>query len=99
MAQSPQEYLPPFQYVGPKSVTWGAGGNNCVVTDDAVNSNSLPDLIATSAVAGTWHISNVTPTSSTTNASTGVITTTAGSFTVTSSDSESSGVTFSYKLN
>lgn len=98
MAQSPQRYAPEFELSAPGTATWGSGGNTSVVTDANVMATSLPVIVKTSATAGTWYVSAITPTSSSTNPSTGVITVTDGSFTITSSDAESSGVTFSYKL-
>lgn len=94
---SPQLYLPPEMYIGSTTGTWGAGGNTSVVTDTNVNSTSLPLVVPTSTFAGRWWITAITPSSSSTSGA-GVITVTAGSFTINSSSSENSAVTFSYKL-
>lgn len=97
MAQSPQRYAPEFFEVTPGSQTWGSGGNTCTVTDANVMANTIPVIVKTSATIGNWYVSAITPTSSSTSGA-GVITVTDGSFTITSSDVESSGVTFKYKL-
>lgn len=61
-------------------------------------SNSIPVVIPTSVYAGRWYITSITPTSSTTDPVTGIITENKGTFTLNSTSSESSGVTFSYTL-
>ena len=87
MAQSPQEYAPNLTYVGPVTRAWASTGNTDTVTDDSVQATSQVVIMNTSARAGNWYVSNITPTSSTG----GVVT--SGSFTVTSSSSETATIT------
>lgn len=96
MAQNPQLYDPAQTYVNPVSRAWATTGNTDVVSDEGVEANSVVLIMPTSAYAGRWYVSNVTPTTFATNAQTGVITETPGSFTVTSSNSETQ-VTTTYK--
>lgn len=96
MAQNPQLYDPAATYVNSQSRAWATTGNTDVVTDEGVEANTQVIIMNTSAYAGRWYVSNITPTSFSTNAQTGVITETPGSFTVTSSSSETQ-VTTTYK--
>lgn len=92
MAQSPSLYEPESVYVNPVTRAWATTGNTDTVTDESCVSGSLPVVVPTSAYAGRWYISNITPTSSSTSAS-GVVTITPGTFTVTSSSSETATTT------
>lgn len=95
MAQTPENYLPGSIYISPVQKTWTTTGNTNVVTDDSLTASSLPVVVPTSAYAGRWYISNITPTS--TSTTTGVVT--SGTFTITSSSSETATTTtFSYYL-
>ncbi len=93
MAQNPQQYSPALTYVPPVSKAWTTTGNTDTVTDDGVEANSIILIMNTSARNGTWYVSTITPTSASTNQTTGVTTVTSGSFVITSSDSESATTT------
>lgn len=93
MAQNPQLYDPAGTYVPPVTKAWTTTGNTDLVTDEGVESATQVIIMNTSAYNGRWYISNITPTTFATNAQTGVITETPGSFTVTSSNSESATTT------
>ena len=98
MAQSPELYNPGEFYVNPVKRVWASTGNTDTVTDESVVNSSQVIIMNTSAYAGRWYISNITPTSSSTNAA-GVTTITPGSFTVTSSSSETqTTTTYQYTL-
>lgn len=92
MAQNPQLYDPAGTYVNPVVRAWASTGNTDVVSDEGVEANTVVLIMPTSAYAGRWYVSNVTPTSFATSAA-GVVTETAGSFTVTSSSSETQTTT------
>ena len=92
MAQSQQDYSPAETYVSPVSRLWATTGNTDVVTDDSVQSTTQVVIMNTSAYAGRWYVSNITPTTTSTSVA-GVVTVTPGSFTVTSSSSESQTTT------
>lgn len=93
MALQPQNFRPEDVYVTPVSRTWTTTGNTDTVTDEAVQAGSIIQIMNTSAYAGRWYVSTVTPTTFSTNAITGVITETAGSFVITSSNSETQTTT------
>lgn len=95
MAQNPQQYDPAATYVPSQSRAWAATGNSDVVTDEGVEANTQILIMNTSAYAGRWYISNITPTTTSVNAQ-GNNVITPGSFTVTSSSSETQ-VTTTYK--
>lgn len=97
MAQSPQQYNPALLYIAPVSKAWTTTGNTDVVTDESIDANTQVVIMNTSAYAGRWYVSNVTPTSSSTSVA-GVTTITPGTFTVTSSSSETQ-VTTTYKYS
>jgi hypothetical protein len=79
--QSPQSSLPPLQFKTINTRVWATTGNTDVVTDAYVDSNSLIDIMNTSAFVGPWYI--------TINPGTG--------FTVTSANSETATTTtYSY---
>ena len=92
MAQNLQEYLPSDEYIAPQSRIWASTGNTDTVTDDGLTANAMVVIMPTSAYAGRWYVSNITPTSYSTSSS-GVVTVTPGTFTVTSSSSESQTTT------
>lgn len=99
MAQNPQLYDPANTYVNPQSRVWASTGNTDTVTDEGIEANSQVLIMNTSAYAGRWYVSNITPTTFSTNAQTGVITESAGTFTVTSSNSETqTTTTYKYLL-
>lgn len=79
--QSPQSQLPPLKYKTINTFTWGSGGNTAVVADSYIDSNSFVDL----------NVTGTTP-------ATGVwaITYGNGTFTITSSSSESTTLTVQY---
>lgn len=93
MAQTQQLYDPAQLYVLPVKRTWTATGNTDTVTDESVFAATQVLIMNTSAYAGRWYVSNITPTTSATNAQTGVTTITPGSFTITSSSSETQTTT------
>lgn len=88
---SNQQYNPAGQLIGPKATTWTTSGNTNVVTDVNITSTSGVVIIHTAVPAGFWKWV-VTPTTLING------TLTPGFFTITSSDSESAGLAFSYKL-
>lgn len=96
MAQSPALYEPSQMYIGGVTRAWATTGNTDTVTDPSIASTTFVDIMQTSASAGRWYVSNITPSSSTTNAQTGVITFVPGTFTITSSSSETQ-VTTTYQ--
>lgn len=87
---SPNKYQPGLAYIAPISRTWATTGNTDTVTDVNITNSTAVVIIHTGVPAGFWKVV-VTPT--TVNGAT----LTAGSFTVTSSDAEQSGLTYSYK--
>lgn len=91
MAQSPQFYDPALLYVSPVTRAWATTGNTDTVTDYNIVSASQIIIMNTSAYAGRWYISNITPTSTSVVNGNNVVT--AGSFTVTSSSSETQTTT------
>lgn len=98
MAQSPSFYEPSQAYIAGNIRAWATTGNTDVVTDPNIISTTFVDIMQTSASAGRWYVSNITPTSSATNAA-GVTTVTPGSFTITSTSSETQvTTTYQYSL-
>ena len=96
MAQSPQFYDPAQLYVPSITRAWTTTGNTDTVTDASIVSSTQIIVMNTSAYAGRWYVSNITPTSSSTSAA-GVVTVTPGTFTITSSSSETqTTTTYSY---
>ncbi len=79
--QSPQSSLPPLSQKQINTFTWGAGGNSVTITDPNCRTNSQIDFWVTGTVP---------------QAGQWAITVNAGSFTITSSDSESSTLPVSY---
>lgn len=99
MAQSPQFYDSPFLYIPSVSRVWTTTGNTDTVSDASVVSTTQVVIMPTSAYAGRWYVSNITPTSSSTDSVTKVTTITPGSFTITSSSSETqTTTTYQYQL-
>lgn len=92
MTQTQQLYDPAQLYVLPVKRTWTTTGNTDTVTDESIFAATQVLIMNTSAYAGRWYVSNITPTSSSTNA-TGVTTITPGTFTITSSSSETQTTT------
>ncbi len=94
--QSPQSTLPPLKYKTKNTFTWGAGGNTVTITDPYIVGGAMVKYNVTGTVpqAGQWAIA-YTPTS-TSSDNTGKQTVVSGSFTITSSDSESSTLTVEY---
>ena len=76
-----QRYNPESMYIAPATRTWATTGNTDTVTDADVTSTTAVVIIHTSVPTGFWK----------------VVTTAGTGFTVTSSDSESAGLTYSYK--
>lgn len=90
MAQTPvsgnhsfQNYDGWSRYKTPATFTWGSGGSTCTVTDPKVTTNSVIDLNVTGTVP---------------QAGFWAISTSVGSFTITSSDGESSTLTVAYVI-
>ena len=79
--QSPQSSLPPLAYKDINTTTWGAGGNSCTITDEYIHPNSVVLAYVTGATAA---------------AGNWAYTVTQGQLVITSSDSESSGLTIAY---
>lgn len=97
MAQSIQNYDPAILYVNPVTRVWATTGNTDTVTDPSIYSGSQIVIQNTSAYAGRWYVSNITPTSTAYTAGQNV--TTPGTFTVTSSSSETqTSTTYSYTI-
>lgn len=71
---------PFWRYKTKSSKSWTTTGNTDVITDSAIKDNSYVIFVPTAAPAGTWYVSAVTD----------------GSATITSSDSESAGLTYNY---
>lgn len=92
MAQTQQLYDPSQLYVPPVKRAWAATGNTDIVTDESIFALTQVLIMNTSAFAGRWYVSNITPTSSSTSAA-GVTTITPGTFTITSSSSETQTTT------
>ncbi len=98
MAQNPQQYSPALMYVSPISKAWTTTGNTDTVTDEGIDATTQIVIMNTSAYAGRWYVSNITPTSTSTSVG-GVITVTPGTFTITSSSSETqTTTTYKYTL-
>jgi|SRR5665213_257286 len=98
MAYNPQLFSPELAYPPPVSRVWASTGNTDTVTDDGIQNLTQVLIMNTSAYAGRWYVSNITPTSSATSAA-GVVTITPGTFTVTSSSSETqTSTTYKYIL-
>jgi len=76
--QSPASTLPPFQYKTVNTQQWLTTGNTDVVTDPYVYSNSIIQIMPTSAYAGRWYVT---------------VAAAGGSFTVTSSSAETQTTT------
>lgn len=81
-SQQPAQYVPGMQNVSKPTRTWATTGNTDTVTDATVHPNS--------AIL-------VTPTSAT-PAGFWKVVVSQGSFVVTSSDSESAGTTYTYRI-
>ena len=81
--QSPAESLPPFRFKTVNTFTWGTGGNTAVVADQYCNANSVPS----------WFVSGTVPAAGQWAFSMG-----NGTFTITSSDAESSSLLVYYIL-
>jgi len=79
--QSPQSSLPPFAFKEVNTTTWGSGGNTVTITDAYVHPNSFIVLQVTG---------------STPQAGEWAVSVSQGSFTITSSDAESSTLPISY---
>lgn len=79
---SVQRYVPAMMYLSPRSRTWATTGNTDTVTDADVTSTTGVVIIHTVVPVGFWK----------------VVTNPGSGFTVTSSDSESTGLTYKYKL-
>lgn len=79
--QSPQSSLPPLSQKQVNTFTWGTGGNTVTITDPYVHLNSQVDCWVTGTVP---------------QAGQWAITVANGSFTLTSSDSESTTLPVSY---
>lgn len=96
--QSPQSQSPILKYKTKNTFTWGAGGSTVTITDPYIVGGAFVLLNTTGTVPRNgvdWAIT-YTPTTTSTAPSTGVQTVTSGSFTITSSDSESSTLTVEY---
>lgn len=77
--------------------TWATTGNTDTVTDVNLTSTSRVDYAVTGGTQqGQWKVV-VTPTTYSTTAA-GVTTINSGTFVVTSTDSESAGLTYTYKI-
>lgn len=91
MAQTPtttgnhsfQNYDGWSRYKTPATVLWGAGGSTCTVTDPKVSPNSLIEMNVTGTIPQSGFWA---------------VTASTGSFTITSSDSESSTLTIAYVI-
>jgi hypothetical protein len=84
MSQQPNQYDPGLFYVAPQKRAWAVTGNTDVVADAAVSANTVILIMPTSASAGRWYISSITP---------------GTGFTVTSSSSETqTTTTYQYKM-
>ena len=79
--QSPQSSLPPLSQKQINTFLWGNGGNSVTITDPYVRTNSQVD----------WWVTGTVP-----MAGQWAIQVNNGSFTLTSSDSESSTLPVSY---
>lgn len=79
--QSPQSSLPPLSQKTINTFTWGTGGNSVTITDPYVHPNSQVD----------WWVTGTVP-----PAGQWAVVVNQGSFTLTSSDSESSTLPVSY---
>lgn len=79
--QSPASSLPPFSNKVVNTGTWGANSNNCVITDEYINSNSfvIVEVTGTTPAVGNWSF-----------------TVTQDTLTITSTDAESSTLPISY---
>lgn len=84
-------------YVAPISRAWVLTGNTDTVTDESITSGTMVLIMNTTAYAGRWYVSNITPTSTSVVNGNNVIT--PGTFTVTSSSSETQTTTlYKYQL-
>jgi len=81
--QSPTQSIPGLRFKTVNTFTWGSGGNTAVVADEYCNANSIIVVNVTGTTPQAGHWAIV-----------------AGNqtFTITSSDSESSTLTVSYIL-
>lgn len=83
MSAQPNKYSPALTYIPATVRAWASTGNTDTVTDDAVQSGSFIDLMPTSSFAGRWYVSSVAQ----------------GSFTVTSTSSETATTTtYKYRV-
>lgn len=97
MTQSPSMYEVGEFYVAPISRAWVLTGNTDTVTDESITSGTMVLIMNTTAYAGRWYVSNITPTSTSVVNGNNVIT--PGTFTVTSSSSETQTTTlYKYQL-
>lgn len=79
--QSPYELTPGLSLKQINTGTWGGGGNTCVITDGKIHLNSQVVVQVTGTVAAAGQWAYAI---------------TQGHLTITSSDSESTGLTLSY---
>ena len=73
---------PFWKYKSKASKSWTTTGNTDTITDTAILDNSYIVVVHTSAPVGIWYVSSVSN----------------GSATITSSDTESAGTTYNYKI-